>query len=986
MASIIKYCGSVTQTTGGNYRDFSNLNNIKTSADTWATSNGVIRSKSGSPNRPSTISCTNFNFSLPEGAEPTKVTVSYRHGKLKSGNTVCNIPAPTVTLLGVSGFSGKGVAPSTTMTTSSNSFTGSALTRNIVNSSSFGVKLEWGSNTNTYEGRMTLRWVTIEVEYKLSSYQLGIAKSGGSGEGFGAYNNEDYSVAIYCGNTNLTSYEPTLTLTAPAGFNFVSSEGAGTITNNNNNTYTWQPNLSKQSGKTAYLTFHPEITWTGGATSATFTFTLSESLNSTSTALTATITDRPVVEETVDEATKTQTINSEDVTPVMITADVGEYTDTQVFTVADDSFSALDRVDFYVDDADLDVRNFTLQYYRESTDSWVTASGKNLAYLKIGYLEKAKFDTTTKSILWRIKCTDAGLYKLQLYLYNGSSSDNPFYNDVYLNSIPASLQAPEYVVLEMTSEECNRLGDGYTYNARADKKITGTETPFKHDWGRNCRMGIFNNAILANVTVTTSTVDGETVETITDSTDYTSLTNSQIFENAEYWSEYGALEVDFPYNQNYPLYLIFTGDYAEATTGGYYGVSKTDMGFGSPKISENKEWKKGPYPTPILNTLSNGGGELTIPVNDKSQGIIYYDLPLGEYEGYAIQGLELTAEIDHADQVSVEMELSSPEGITGQRSVVLNDDLTVNETLKIGGMGDLWGYTQDALTRLTDYEAKLTFNNIFLDGDCYVNYGNVKLSFYLEKILEQEINCLIEGEDLSYYGAFIQNVDVPEGLETDTKFLTIDGTDTNDGYQQNIRQKTITVEFTLDSCDLEATTLILRQLTRLLVNRKDSLNRPIPKRMEFSHYPDIYWEYIMTDPLDVSVDITGYTVKAKLVVPAGTAYSKEDAVTNSTGFVNGLAAVNPIIQVIASSNNIEITEDNSEQSFKISNLSNYEGKIIEVNTIDKRVWLKDTNDDPNPTDISRFADFNSDWFSLYGQYSFSTVNCTLLSVTYTERW
>ena len=108
---------------------------------------------------------------MPTGAEVSKVTITYRHRKTGS----CTIGAPTISLLGVSGFSSKGVAPSkTTMTTSTKTFTGSALTRTVVNSSSFGVKVDYPTNSGTGEGTISVSYVRITVEYKVPSYSLGI--------------------------------------------------------------------------------------------------------------------------------------------------------------------------------------------------------------------------------------------------------------------------------------------------------------------------------------------------------------------------------------------------------------------------------------------------------------------------------------------------------------------------------------------------------------------------------------------------------------------------------------------------------------------------------------------------------------------------------------------------------------------------------------------------------------------------------------------
>ena len=235
MASLTKYAGSISQTTGTVYSSFSNLANLKNGSDGSLATTSDVKGKSTNPNRPSTLSFTNFNFNLPTGAEVTKVIVTYR--QKKGGG--CSVGAPTISLLGVSGFSATGVAPSkTTLTTSSKTFTGSALTRTIVNSSSFGVKVNYPKNSGTGTGTISLAYVNVKVEYKVPSYSLNITKVSGG------YNEEKYTIQCSISNKNLTSYNPTLTLTAPTGFSFEAATGSGTYTRINNRTITWNPKLT----------------------------------------------------------------------------------------------------------------------------------------------------------------------------------------------------------------------------------------------------------------------------------------------------------------------------------------------------------------------------------------------------------------------------------------------------------------------------------------------------------------------------------------------------------------------------------------------------------------------------------------------------------------------------------------------------------------------------------------------------------------------
>ena len=98
------------------------------------------------------------------------------------------------------------------------------------------------------------------------------------------------------------------------------------------------------------------------------------------------------------------------------------------------------------------------------------------------------------------------------------------------------------------------------------------------------------------------------------------------------------------------------------------------------------------------------------------------------------------------------------------------------------------------------------------------------------------------------YILIIETVKIPERLETDTDFLTIDGTDTNDAYRQNIREKEIELELTLGECDLQTSTDMLRQLAKLLVNEKDSYNRPIPNRIETYFFKVVKLGYRDSNP------------------------------------------------------------------------------------------------------------------------------------------
>ena len=430
-----------------------------------------------------------------------------------------------------------------------------------------------------------------------------------------------------------------------------------------------------------------------------------------------------------------------------------------------------------------------------------------------------------------------------------------------------------------------------------------------------------------------------------------------------------------------------TGDYQEATS---YGYDIGTLQFTEPCIIEKELYTNrlptGVYPAPIRALLGNDEtATLTLEANQSGDSVILYQLPLDEDYGtndeYAIRGVKVEANVEQTDPIVVQAKLHKPNGEIGQRSTVLDSNST---SISIGGLGDLWGFTTLQLTQLEDWEIELSASNILTNTVSNINFNDVSITFYLEPVIHQEIGVLIEDENLAYYGAFIEAVKIPEGLETDTSYLTVDGTDTNDAYRQNIREKTIEIEFNLSNCDLQTSTNMLRQLAKLFVNEKDQYNRPIPKHLRLTHYPNDYFEYIMEEPFDVDTELTDYNVKAKLTIPSGTSYSLEDTVTNTVGNANGLAPLNPIIRIRPSSSNIQIKENNSEQSFQMGYTGDWNEYTVEIDCEDRIAYL--VKDEDTKIDISKYVDHNSDWFRLSGEYEFEGINCTILTVRFNERW
>lgn len=1003
MVSVTKFAGTITQTTGGKYRDFSNLNNLKNkNSGAYATSNGLIRSKKSSPNRPSTISLSNFGFNLPVGAEVTKIIVTFAHRKNKSNGAVCNIGGPMVTLLGTGDnkFGYKKPAPTTSFATIIYNCTTSKITRAMVNSSSFGVKIDYPTNSNTNEGTLSIGYVTITVEYKTSSYSVSVNKVSGG------YNNEDYVVQCNISNKNFTSYNPSLTLTTPAGFNLVSAEGTGTIATVNARTFTWNPQLNSKLGTSSInLKFSTDVTFPTGVDTFTGSFMLVESLNGTTGSHTATIQKKLRTEE--EEV-------AEDETQVVENYETLNHNEAYLLVVVDEEF--IFNAEFTQEENDLynsldTGESIVLTTQQLVNGSWVW---RDHIYPQIDYDESVPIDEPDKwSINQTLSLSSLGTYKF--YLRYENEHNHELDHDlrqfiIYVRPALEDLENPYLSTIKLTEEEANRLGHGHVYTVQTFMN-ENTEEDYVRDWYKNFRLAVFNNAISENVTVTETEVDGEIVETITDSTDYEELDITDLFENAEYWSEplsevntFENLECSFVYNENYPIYILICGDWGCADDYSSDGWSCATIQFTEPCIIESQVYKEreenGIYPVSINDLvpvevdgeIEINSAELYIPPFNHSTSVILYDLPLeenyGTNETVSVRGIEIVGTVEQSDELTLNAKLKNSNGGVGQRSVLINNQDFDNETeFHLGGLGDLWGFSTLEIKNLEDWELELLIDNNIEDTGANINFGNVRLILYLETIQEQKIHIKVEDEDISFYGAFTEDVNIPEGLETDTSFLNIDGTDTNDAYRQNVREKEISIVLSLGhDCDIQTSTDMLRHLTKLFVNERDEYNRPIPKKIEFSHYPDVYFEYILKDAFDSESEINLYTVKVKLTIPSGTAFSKEQYATGVTGFVQGLVAVNPILTFRPQSSSIEIKENISGQRFNMSYNGDWQDKIVEINCHEMTVYLKTDEDDLHPIDISVACDFNVDWFSLHGEYQFEGTGCTIRTVYYNERW
>ena len=426
--------------------------------------------------------------------------------------------------------------------------------------------------------------------------------------------------------------------------------------------------------------------------------------------------------------------------------------------------------------------------------------------------------------------------------------------------------------------------------------------------------------------------------------------------------------------------------------------------FTEPNVIDSSRYDggepNGNYFVPILNTILNeDSAEITLKRFEQSNNFIVYNFPLDDEfstsDDFAITGVEITADIDYADECMLTAILQNPDGGSGERSIKIGDVDSDDEnvhSIKLGGNYDLWGFAIKDMVNFEKWGVEFSLTNLFENSneDAIVKLQNIQVTVYTMEVPSNIVTCKVEGENVAYYGMFLEDVTIPEGLVTDTKYLEIDGTDTNDAYRMNIRAKEIEITFNVQGCDLTETTNLIRSLAKLFVNERDELNRPIPKRIEFSHYPDVYFEYIMEEPFDSDVTSADYDSKVKLVIPSGTSFSKEDVISGTHGINKGLAKVNPIITFIPQGDEVEITESVSGQKLKLTYNNWTTENTVEIDCINRTVTILDyenpSTGETEELDITESRDFDSDWFYLSDEYSFEEDNCIIQTVQFTERW
>ena len=963
MPSQTKYPQTITQVTADStYTGWTNTNNLKDGTSNYA-STSLLTSVKGKHPKIKKLQLTNFGFTLPEGAEVTSIVVNMSYRKrAKTGTKYPSVGAPNILLkntalvepyrstsgpIGASSFPTSSwkrtwdgryteevIVPGTTTVTNGVITTKEAKTititreydlpsRATVNNSSFGVEFQFPKNTSENEGYIDFRICSITVNYIIPSYGLSLIRL--SDEEIVKDNPVMLRMTLH--NKDLANYRPTLQLSTPSDMelSLKTITIGGSFTKIEDGLYEWKPEINKQIGT---LPVDIEVT---PHTSGNNTLRLVELLTATAASI------------TLDVQAQSTNIPDEEI-PV----------EQALYAVQGEAFTIPVKVPVGL------LETVTEVYLHTDTD--ITIEGTTVLAGSYYTIPVSAFNENGEVYL---SATTSATGTINLAVdFTTTAPDTPTF---ILKVAPEGIGIPKMAIYPVNVEESGRFGHGYNYEISSFLEIVcdPQAVSYFEDFYRNFRLGVVNSTHSTN--------------------------REDIFKACRNWStgltalnEFERKSIEFTYNEDYPLYIIVTGNF-ETEFGALFTVNFTD--FEVMEDDRTDTPNQVVFPEPIRDVLTpddSYSAILSIPRYLTSNSLIFYDFTLPDAfenrQNLAIRGIGVKVNAKVEEPVMLSAKLTG-NGQTGERTSIIT---SLNDTWTLGGTADRWGFTITDLKNINTYNIEIAFSNISTEtnDEVEVDIEDIELIIYYNFYENSLVECFVDGENLSSYNIFLEDVEIPAGLETDTKYLTVEGTDTNDGYRQNIREKEITIEFSISECTFDEATRTLEDITELLVNERDSLNNPIEKRIEFSHYPNLYWEYIMEKAIDVSNDAGNYTCKVKLTVPSGTAYTTEEISTGKAGTVQGLAKINPVIRLTPLDEHIEIEETESGQKFMMGYNTWTSSDIVEIDCNERTVTLEQ---DEEEIDITAYTDYNSNWFQLHRNFLFEETNCLIQSVTWTER-
>lgn len=475
-------------------------------------------------------------------------------------------------------------------------------------------------------------------------------------------------------------------------------------------------------------------------------------------------------------------------------------------------------------------------------------------------------------------------------------------------------------------------------------------------------------------------------------------------------------EAHFSYNDKYPVYFVFTGYYAsDESISNYFRLHFTD-----PQLyEENYEMWQNPaiLPYPLKNMIkTTNNSDCTLKAMKKTEDIIIDLWNLGGLQddpNFVLLGFEVSFEATcHTTTeliINLVVEDNYHQKVMGTRSVTIHPDDTDDEkdTYRVGGEFDLFGLSPgDFIGRMYSTYLQIYENNPY-NQDSFLRVGNVACNINYNVMEGDGKNFAVNHVRGDWYGIFLRDVTLDAGTENEVKYYQTSGTDMSTAYRSNIKASTIQLDFDIDECYIEDNMKLRRVMEKLFSNDRNKYNKPILKGLELDIFPDVVYWFVRESKIDIKLKNGVLECSVKLKIPSGTSESIELIHAGLDGNVDGLAKVQPTIYLVANQNKtITIHETITSQSMTIvsDEIKTNDLVIVDCNnrTISRvraetstefmnidslEVFDDATYIDEDTIDITDTLSFDSDWFSIQGEYRFNTDGTAVFSqLTYKERW
>ena len=535
--------------------------------------------------------------------------------------------------------------------------------------------------------------------------------------------------------------------------------------------------------------------------------------------------------------------------------------------------------------------------------------------------------------------------------YNLTLEYNNTYNFQF--TVLSEISFPYYTKIQLDTQTLDLMEDDVTYTISSYMKI------IERIASTEIGTGPYNYRMIVT-------------QDLNDTTEYI---KSTILTETE---KYIRKDVTFTYEAGKPVYILFTG--------GYDSNELLDVLFTEPQVIETTYFNglenRGLFPKPLHNILSTvNNAHVTIPAGEQTGKIRLSDIDWSGFsnlENIIIHEIKVT--FFTANNLPI---ICSAKLITTDQTVERSEIIDISEdNVTIGEDYDIWNMKHENLDKLTDLELELVIKNTY-NYPVNVDLRNFYLQFkYIELENTDAVGFSIDGDHSKYYGIFLNDRELGLGFNSTVKEHREDNSDDVISYLQNLKNKTITLEWVIQACTQDEAVILADKFTKLITTKRTRNNKPILKKLRLDDLPNRYWEYILEDEIDWDPN-NDQKCKVKLTVPKGVAERENEKISGSTGFIESITKVKPIILINARNNeNISITDTISGQNLTIRDNTILTGDTLQINCQKRTV---ERIQGANTIDITSSVDLNSTFFNLIEDYDLDCQGTAVVqSVRYRE--